>query len=94
MRSAGFKHVSSFSIVGAAAALALLFTVGLAVAQGTPEQQQACSGDAQRLCGEFIPDVQKITACMAKKRAQLTPACRAAFSTPTHKPPKKTRRTS
>jgi len=92
MKSAGFKQFSSFSIAAAAAALGLLCAVGVAAAQGTPQQQQACSGDAQRLCGEFIPDVPKISACMARKRAQLSPACRAAFSTPTHGKPRKTRR--
>jgi hypothetical protein len=92
MRSAGFKHVSSRSITGAVAALGLLCAVGLAAAQGTPQQQQACSGDAQRLCGAFIPDAQKTGACLARNRAQLTPACRAVFSTPSHHRPTKTRR--
>ena len=88
MRSAGFKHVSSRSITGAVAALGLLCAVGLAAAQGTPEQQQACSGDAQRLCSQFIPDASKTGACLAHKRAQLSPACRAVFSTPHHRPTK------
>jgi hypothetical protein len=94
MRSAGFKHVSSLPIAGVAAALGLLWAVGLAAAasQGTPEQQQACSGDAQRLCGEFIPDASKTGACLARKRAQLSPACKAVFSTPSK--PKKPRRSS
>ncbi len=46
----------------------------------TPEQQQACTPDAMRLCQEFIPDVARVTACMRAKRAQLSPACRAAMS--------------
>jgi hypothetical protein len=92
MKSAGFKHVSSFSLAGALAALGLLCAVGVAAAQGTPEQQQACSGDAQRLCGQFIPDASRTGACLASKRAQLSPACRAVFSTPSHGKPRKTRR--
>ena len=52
----------------------------------TPEQQQACSDDAFRLCSADIPDVDRITACMIKKRIRLSPACRAVFSTPSRKP--------
>ena len=50
-----------------------------AAAQGTQEQRAACENDAMRLCGEFVPDVDRITACMHRKRAYLTPRCRAVF---------------
>ena len=46
----------------------------------TPEQQQRCQGDAMRLCGEFIPDVDRITACMIAKKSQLSEGCRAVFN--------------
>ncbi len=45
----------------------------------TPEQEQACSGDAFRLCSAAIPDVNRVTACMVAKKSQLSPACRAHF---------------
>ncbi len=45
----------------------------------TPEQQQACSGDAMRLCGPEIPDVDRITACMIRNKSQLSPQCRVYF---------------
>ena len=45
----------------------------------TFEQQQACSGDAFRLCSSEIPDVDRITACMVRSRSQLSPQCRAFF---------------
>jgi hypothetical protein len=45
----------------------------------TPEQQQACSPDAMRLCSAFIPDVDMITACMIRNKTQLSPPCRAFF---------------
>jgi hypothetical protein len=35
-----------------------------------------------RLCNEFVPDVAKITACMIRKRASVSPACRAATAPP------------
>jgi hypothetical protein len=45
----------------------------------TPEQQQACSGDAFRLCGSDIPDIDRVTACMVRNKSQLSPSCRAHF---------------
>lgn len=48
----------------------------------TPEQQQACSGDAFRLCGDAIPDVGRVTACMIARKAQLSPGCRVYFRSP------------
>jgi hypothetical protein len=45
----------------------------------TPEQQAACTDDAFRLCGADIPDVDRVTACMARKQDQLSPGCRVYF---------------
>jgi hypothetical protein len=45
----------------------------------TPEQQQACSDDAFRLCGVDIPDVDRVTACMIRNKSQLSPGCRIHF---------------
>jgi hypothetical protein len=59
-------------------ALAALVQPGAGFAY-TPEQQQACSPDAMRLCGEFVPNVDAITACMIQKKAQLSPQCRVYF---------------
>lgn len=64
----------------------MLIATGLAlVALGTganaytAEQQQMCTGDAMRLCSSEIPDVDRITACMVQKRAQLSDGCKAVF---------------
>jgi len=45
----------------------------------TPEQQQACSDDAFRLCGADIPDVDRVTVCMVRNKSQLSPGCRVYF---------------
>ena len=51
-----------------------------AAAQGySQEQQQACTPDAMRLCGAYIPDVDRITVCMIQNKSQLSPGCRAHF---------------
>jgi hypothetical protein len=45
----------------------------------TPEEQQACSGDAFRLCSSDIPDVDRVTVCMVRHKAELSPGCRVFF---------------
>jgi hypothetical protein len=58
----------------------LLIGLHAAAAQGTPEERQACTPDAMRLCSDFIPDVPKITKCMTAKRAQLSKECLLAIA--------------
>jgi hypothetical protein len=65
-----------FGSVIVASALWVVPTAGWAY---TAEQQQACMGDAFSLCGSEIPDVQRTTACMVRKQAQLSPGCRVYF---------------
>jgi hypothetical protein len=48
----------------------------------TMEQQQACMGDAFRLCGSEIPDVERITMCMVRRHTELSPGCRVHFRAP------------
>jgi hypothetical protein len=47
--------------------------------EGTAEQREACTPDAFRLCSAEIPDVGRVTACMAAKQSSLSPKCRAVF---------------
>ncbi|WP_230975611.1 hypothetical protein [Acetobacter garciniae] len=55
--------------------------VGPAHAQTERERQtQACRGDAVRLCTLAIPNEEKITRCMERKRDQLSPACKVYFT--------------
>jgi len=65
--------------------LALTFAIaisgiGVSASPGlafSSEAQQLCTGDAMRLCSSEIPDIPRITACMHRKRAQVSPGCRA-----------------
>jgi hypothetical protein len=59
------------------AASGVVSTAGFS--EGTPEQRLACEKDALRLCRDFVPDIPKITACMTKNRAKLSPRCKAHF---------------
>lgn len=45
-------------------------------------QQEMCTGDAMRLCGAYIPDVDRITACMVSKHDLLSDGCKAVFEMP------------
>jgi hypothetical protein len=77
--------MSSLRQTALGAALGLTF--GLALSIGIPtkgyaytaEEQQACTPDAMRLCGAYIPDVDRITACMIQNRSQLSPECGRFF---------------
>jgi hypothetical protein len=48
----------------------------------TPEQQQACTGDAFRLCSDAIPDVDRVAVCMIRRKSELSPGCRVYFRSP------------
>jgi hypothetical protein len=66
------KIAALFAI--ATAATALSASPGL-----SSDAQQMCTGDAMRLCGHEVPNIQRITACMVKHKAQLSPGCRAVM---------------
>ena len=69
----------SFRIGSMLAAVLSVATWPTASRAYTPEQQQACTGDAFRLCNAEIPDVDRVTVCMVRNKAQLSPGCRAFF---------------
>ena len=47
--------------------------------RGTMQQQLACTPDVFRLCGEQIPDVNRIVTCLRQNTPQLSGPCRAVF---------------
>jgi len=73
-----FRFQKSLAAAGLSLVLAVLVQPGAGFAY-TQEEQQACSPDAMRLCGEFVPNVDAITACMIRKKAQLSPQCKVFF---------------
>ena len=69
-------------IIASAALMACALTFApspAAAQQWTPEQRAACEPDAMRLCQQYVPDVDRVRACMAHYRRYLSPACRAVF---------------
>ena len=45
----------------------------------TAEQREACMGDAFRLCGSEIPDVDRVLVCMRAKKSQVSARCKATI---------------
>lgn len=78
-----------FRVSAIAASLRGLFLVGVLSAVSAPalaadEQTavQACTPDVMRLCQQFIPDHDRIGACLAHNKRQLSAGCRSVMSTP------------
>lgn len=46
------------------------------------DAETLCRGDAMRLCMSEIPDRERITACMQRRKAELSPGCRSIFKAP------------
>lgn len=53
--------------------------INAASAEVSQEVEQACTPDAMRLCSEFIPDRAKITACMMRRRRDISQPCLTAM---------------
>ena len=86
-------------VLGLAVAIAGIGAVTSASSQeyrGTWEQQMACTPDVWRLCGDQIPDVSRIVACLRQNTPQLSSGCRAVFESqanaqqPTQRVPQQT----
>jgi hypothetical protein len=74
------EPLSSHEIVGCIAAFVLFLSGGTsATAQGTDQERQACTPDAFRLCGAYIPDVDRITACLRSNGPHLSKPCYDVF---------------
>jgi hypothetical protein len=55
--------------------------IGVALTSFAPAQQmtaeQACTNDAYSFCNEFIPDRDKVGACLRRNARRISPACRS-----------------
>jgi len=50
--------------------------------EASQAEQQACEPDVYRLCNDYVPDVDRIVACLNANRRALSPACRAVTVPP------------
>ncbi len=64
-------------------ALALLGFIFAPVASADSQQEQqdrdACMMDAQAVCGQFIPDRERVAHCLMSNRSKISTACREAL---------------
>ena len=59
-----------------------LMAPGLALASGPTlqdRQQAACYDDVMRLCSDAVPDVERVTACMKTRQAEVSAPCAAFY---------------
>jgi hypothetical protein len=70
------RHFQFGMMLAAVLSVSMFSTASVAY---TPEQQQACTGDAMQFCGPEIPDVDRVTACMIRNKSRLSPGCRVFF---------------
>ncbi len=64
------------------AAIALLIGVSSSSAQGhmgTPQEQQACTRDAQRFCRKQMGDDSAVQQCLQQNRTKLSSSCQKVF---------------
>ena len=69
------------------AAWALFVVLLLAPATARAEtgrEREACTYEAFRRCGEFIPSRQQVYQCLVKKVRLLNPTCRQAIAKSEH----------
>jgi hypothetical protein len=51
-----------------------------AVRADAQQDQQACMSDAMTVCGQFIPDRERVAACLISNRSHVSAACRSALA--------------
>jgi hypothetical protein len=78
--------MASFRICGCLAAAAFFLVIPTASFaqenQGTPEQREACTPDAMRLCGANLLDPRSVEACLRASGPRLSPPCYDVFFPP------------
>jgi len=47
--------------------------------EGTPQEQQACTRDAQRFCRKLLGDDNAVQECLQQHQAKLSAGCRKVF---------------
>ena len=83
-----------------AKSLAIAIVSGIAVQnpafaeeyRGTLAQQLACTPDVFRLCGDQMPDANRIVACLRQNAALLNSDCRSVFESNANASPEATPR--
>jgi hypothetical protein len=65
--------------IAVALGLSWLALAPLAARADPQQDQNACMTDAEKFCGQFIPDRVRVAHCLMANRHRITPACREAL---------------
>jgi hypothetical protein len=71
---------------GSAAAAFFIVLQTSAFAQGSQQQRDACTPDAFRLCGAYMPDPGRVEACLRASGPNLSRPCYDVFFPPQQAP--------
>jgi len=78
-----FSSIGEYEVVMMRLVLALTLLVTsipvVAMAQGTPQERQACTRDAQRFCRKDLGNDGAVQGCLQMNRARLSGTCRKVF---------------
>jgi hypothetical protein len=64
---------------GIALAVFFLAAAPATVRAETQQDQSACMMDAQTICGQFIPDRERVAHCLISNSSRVSSACRMAL---------------
>jgi len=73
-----FRAILAFLLL-CTAFVPAIFVPGTARADDK-QDQQACMNDAMTVCSQFIPDRERVAACLISNRSRLSEACRTALT--------------
>jgi len=75
-----------------ALAVGLMLAASVPASAETPEQRQACTDAAFQFCQQYVPDRDRVFACLIQNKDVIPPLCREAlapFLPPDPAPPPK-----
>jgi hypothetical protein len=61
-------------------AIAIFATTLLSPIAVWADDQGACMQDAFSICGQFIPNRERVAACLISNRSRVSPACRNSLT--------------
>ncbi len=80
MRTNRLNRIAVGALAAAGLWLGLALTAPAQAQQGTINPEQACKDDAFRLCNNFIPDRDKVGACLRRNARSLSRDCRTVIA--------------
>lgn len=74
------KFASTITLAFLLATPAAFAQQGQQAPEGMQQEQQACESDVYSLCGEAIPDTDRIATCLRAHWSKVSHACRSVMA--------------